>query len=920
MKPFLEIIADRLLLKFPVNMDNVAVVLPSKRSVVFFKYYLSKKIVKPIFLPQFFSIEEFIEDISGLKVIDNVSLQFQLYKSYLRSSVKKKDSFNEFLNWSSILVHDFNDIDTNMVNARFLYSNLKNVKEFDNWNVENWSFSEDKLTSIQANYLDFFESIFPIYQDFKASLLEKNTTYQGLANRMAAEKISSINMSWEKVWFVGLNALTASQHIIIDNLKQKDIARVFWDADEYYFNNKYHEASVFLKKQQSKWSEIDFEGVGDYFSKPKGQFQVITCPQNIAQAQVMSQVLSQIDKNDLNNSNTAIILADENLLFPVLNHMPVAIKKLNVTMGSPLRNTPFFSFINSFLLMKLSVLKYNKKKFYYKDLFLFIDDPYFTKIIDISSIRKLKKYVFKNNIVFISSIEIYNYLDKAKVKDIFSVTNNLEDIMKQLKHLISLLRVSLVNRKATIDSEILNIFNNNIRILENLFADITFDVDIQTLISIIKQLISKEIIPFKGEPLEGIQLMGILESRTLDFKNIIMLGVNEGLIPKGKSFNSFIPYELKKYFKIPTYTEREAVFSYHFYRILQRAENITLTYSAKIDDFSVGEKSRFITQLLSEYKSNKIHEYTFQESNTTLPLSSNHIIKNESLENEIRRWSESGVSPSALNKYIRCRLDFYYHYLVKIRENSIVDEFADNSIMGSAIHFSLDKNYPLGMLSSKKIDDVTESIINSISVYYKDNLSENNYNEGKNYLSLKVAEKLTNNFLSYEKSILKQQNSEINIICKEQKLSYNLKIDDYNFQLTGNVDRVDFYDGKLRIIDYKSGKAVSSNDLSFNSWDEIADDPKKDKLFQVLMYAYLFLKSNPEYINTDVVAGIYSLRNLDDGLIIALHNGCLLFDDSTMDNFEQQLIRILKRIIKEDFLANEDVEKCKFCSHTKIFD
>jgi len=206
MKPFLEIIADRLLLKFPVNMDNVAIVLPSKRSVVFFKYYLSKKIVKPIFLPQFFSIEEFIEDISGLKVIDNVSLQFQLYKSYLRSSVKKKDSFNEFLNWSSILVHDFNDIDTNMVNARFLYSNLKNVKEFDNWNVENWSFSEDKLTSIQANYLDFFESIFPIYQDFKASLLEKNTTYQGLANRMAAEKISSINMSWEKVWFVGLNA------------------------------------------------------------------------------------------------------------------------------------------------------------------------------------------------------------------------------------------------------------------------------------------------------------------------------------------------------------------------------------------------------------------------------------------------------------------------------------------------------------------------------------------------------------------------------------------------------------------------------------------------------------------------------------------------------------------------------------------
>ena len=917
MKPFLEKIADRLALKFPNRMEDVAVVLPSKRAVVFFKYYLSKNISKPIFLPKFYSIEEFIEDISGLNVIDNVSLQFELYQSYLEGSNKNKDSFNEFLNWSSVLLHDFNDIDTNMVDAKSLFKNLTNVKELENWNVDNWSFSNENLTDIQKGYVDFFNSMFSIYNHFTHVLLEKKSAYQGLANRIAAQRISSADFSFEKVWFVGLNALTTSQHIIIDNLKERDIARVFWDADEYYFNNSDHEAGYFLKQQEDKWSEIDFEGVGNYFSKPKEKFQVVACPQNIAQTQVMSQVLSELDKKDLNNSNTAIILADENLLFPVLNHIPQSVDKLNVTMGSPFKNTPFFSFINSFLLMNLGYLKYNKKRFYYKDLFQFIDDPYFRKIIDNESVRKLKDYITHNNIVFISSQEINDCLNKDIVNDFFDVKDKIEEVVKQLRLLVSILRLSITKKKATIDSEILLIFSDCVAVLERLFNEYAYKIDMQTFITIIKQLVSKEIIPFKGEPLEGVQLMGILESRTLDFKNVIMLGVNEGLIPKGKMTSSFIPFELKKYFKIPTYTERDAVFSYHFYRILQRAQHITLTYNTKVDDFGFGEKSRFITQLISEYKNSEISEYTFQERSIAFPLLLDHIIKNKGLEKEISRWAKKGASPSALNKFKKCRLDFYYHYLANIRENIIVDEFADNSIMGSAIHSVLEKNYPKGRIVASNLKDITPVVIKSLSQYYQENLSKNNYNEGKNYLSLKVAEKLTVDFLKYETLIL-AEGAEVEIIHKEQEFSYDLQVEDICFRLVGNVDRVDVYNGTLRIIDYKSGKAVSDKDLSFENWDEIADNPEKDKLFQVFMYAYLFLKNNPKYINTDVIAGIFSFRNLDNGLQIVEKEGKLIFDNNTLDAFEKQLIRIVKRIVNEDFFANEDFSKCKFCSHIDI--
>ena len=922
---FLDKIATRLFSKFPNGMEGVSVVLPSKRAVVFLKHYLSQKIDKPIFLPEFYSIEEFTEQLSGLKVLDNISLQFRLYQTYLNNPPKQVDSFDDFLKWSNVLLHDFNEIDRNLVDAESIYTSLKNVKELESWSVEDWSLSEDNLTKMQSDYIGFFEGMLVWYNDFKMNLLSDNLAFQGMAYKQAAEKISSVNVKWDKVWFVGLNALTKSEQEIVEFLKKENIARVFWDADRFYYENELHEAGGFLREQRERWSEIDFKGVGDYFNKPKNSFNVIACPKNITQAKVAAEVIQSYSKSDLDDSNTAIVLADEALLYPVLHNLPSAIKQLNVTMGSPLKNTILFSFVESLFKMQIHANKYAYNSFYYKDVIVVIEHPYFSKLSNNEDVLAFKRFIIKDNIVFISKSNIKKYFKNSNtVKKFFKLWNNADDSLEILNILIEELKIQLIGGKASVESEVLSTFYKSITVLQKLIAENNFEMELKTLQIVMQQLVSKETIPFKGEPLKGVQLMGILESRTLDFKNVIMLSVNEGKLPKGKSVNSFIPYDMKKYFKLPTYSESDAVFSYHFYRLLQRAENISLIYNSETDDFGSGEKSRFITQLLSEYEG-EIKELVFKGNDIEMPQTSSITIENIGLESEIKSWAEKGVSPSAINKYNNCSLQFYYHYLAKIRVDDEVDEYADASTMGTAIHDALDANYPNGILTEKFLKDHTVKILNDISANFTSALSEQGIQEGKNYLSLQIAQKLTKDFLSLEKRLINKATADgkqINIIVKEEELKHLINVDGIDFKLLGKADRVDFEGDVLRIIDYKTGK-VEQGEVAFAEYDEIVDNPKKAKAFQLLMYAYLYLKMNPKYLDKDVIAGNFSFKNLKPGLIkvsrkINKKNELLFITTNVLDEFEAQLEIVLTQINNNNFEQTSDVKNCEWCDYKSI--
>jgi hypothetical protein len=459
--------------KYPKGMDNISVVLPSKRAVVFLKNYLSKRIESPVFLPKFYSIEEFVEEISGLKVLDNLSLQFYLYQAYSKNPVKDKESFDDFLNWSNVLLHDFNEVDRNLVNPKDIFSNLKEVKELDSWNISDWSLSEDPLTQEQESFVDFFQKMFLWYSDFQEILLKNNFAYQGLAYKVASKKIISNSVQWEKVWFVGLNALTKSEQKLIEHLKQEDIARVFWDADQYYYDNPMHEAGGFLREQREKWSEIDFDGVGNYFAEKKEKFQIIACPKNVSQTKALSKILSEFSVEDLTQSNTAIILADEGLLYPVLHNLPKNIKELNVTMGSPLKYTPFYSLVESIFTMNVNAFTYKKKAFYFKDVLNVIELPILSKILNSENLINLKNYITQHNLVFITEKNIKNHLkdDSERVEAIFKIWENSETALQSTQKIISFFRESLKGAKSTIETEIIFTFYKCINQLQNLISE-----------------------------------------------------------------------------------------------------------------------------------------------------------------------------------------------------------------------------------------------------------------------------------------------------------------------------------------------------------------------------------------------------------------------------------------------------------------
>ena len=925
MKAFLEVIAERLVKKFPDSMEEVAVVLPSKRSVVFLKSYLSKLIDKPIFLPQFFSIEEFIEKLSGYKVLDNLSLQFYLYEAYLKNPPSQVDSFEKFMSWSSMLLHDFNEVDRNLVEAKDIFSNLKEVKQLENWDLEDWSFTSEPLTESQESYVTFYSQIYQWYCNFNSLLSDKKLSYQGMAYRKASCEMEELSIDWSKVWFVGLNALTKSEQLIIDHLKKKNIARVFWDADEYYYNNKNHEAGEFLRIQREKWREIDFKGVGNYFEKEKSSFNIIACPKNISQAKVASKILSSFSETDLSESKTAIVLANEGLLYPVLNHLPSNVKDINVTMGSPLKNTPFYSFIDNIFEMQLRSLNLGNSVFYYKDVLNIINHPLFSQVVKVENIIQLRNDISVNNKVYIEKETILNHLnfDFNQIDSVFSFWKDKEDAILCVDNMIAIFRETLSGKKNSIESEILYAFNTSFNLIKNLFSECDFVVELKTLHSIYKQLLSKEVVPFQGEPLKGIQLMGILESRTLDFKNVILLNVNEGLLPQGKTLNSFIPYDMKVHFKMPTYRESDAVFSYHFYRLLQRADNISILYNTETDDFGSGEKSRFITQLLSEYKG-KINNFVFGGEKLLFKEENEIIIENKDLEKQIEDWS-SYVSPSALSMYNNCSLSFYYHYLAKLRKGEEVSEFAESNIIGSAVHDAFDKTYPKGIITSSDIRMVTSDLLHNVEEEFSRLMKGENISEGKNYLSLQISKKLAHNFLLFEEQFVKRMNSQsvnLNILESEGVFNYEIDVNNKIFNIKGKVDRVDELGNQIRIIDYKTGM-VQKNDVSISEWEELNEKPGKSKAFQLLVYAYLYLKNKPQYLDREVIAGNFSFKNLKEGLIVVSKNvkrkkEVIKITSDVIDEVEELLHDIITKIMTEDFIQTPEVSRCIYCDYKDI--
>jgi ATP-dependent helicase/nuclease subunit B len=896
-----------------VNLSDITIILPSKRAGVFLKNELSQVVNKTLFSPKILSIEDFVEDLSQLKTISNTELLFEFYHSYRALSTSSEiESFEQFSKWGQILLQDFNEIDRYLIPQKDIFSYLSAIQDLTHWSLDS------NKTDFVKNYLSFWNKLLEYYSHFTEQLLNQKTGYQGLIYRKAAENIESYIKNNPKTnhVFLGFNALNTAEEIIIQALLESGWAKIYWDIDAQFINNPIHDAGLFTRTHKKNWpffKNNPFNWIGQNYSNQKN-ISIYGIPKNIGQAKYIGSILNTIQSSKNTLDSTAVILGDESLLIPVLNSIPKKITALNITMGFPLKSIPLASlFENLFYLHK----KQNDS-FYYKDIINIISHPFIRPLFH----KRGKDYaaqiidtIKSDNLIYLSINRLKDLAENkqnALIEMLFLKWNkNITETLENCSNLILIIKSHLDEKKSSnlLSLEYLYRFNELFNELIRLNSTYNYIKDISTLYSIYKELVNTETLDFKGEPLQGLQIMGMLESRVLDFETIIISSVNEGILPAGKSNNSFIPFDVKLEKKLPTYKEKDAVYTYHFYRLLQRAKNIHILYNTEADVLTGGEKSRFITQLEIEGK----HQLTNKVITPAVPKLIQDPItieKTPEVIDIIKNVAEKGFSPSSLTNYIRNPIDFYYQKILKIKEYDDAEETVASNTLGTVIHNTLEDFYqPLinTVLTIEHIQSMKSNIDKTVTHHFKSVYKEGDISKGKNLIVFEIAKRYIANFLNLEISDIKAGN-QIKIIDIERDSSISLNISELDFpiKINGKVDRVDSYNGITRIIDYKTGK-VLQNEVEIIDWEDITSDYKKySKSFQILTYVLMMLES--KQIQLPVKAGIISFKNLKSSILqfskkdkpgqYAKKNNDISAE--TLDYFKKELTNLIIEICNPD--------------------
>ncbi len=943
MPAFLEKLTKHIYTAWEGRLGDICIVLPNRRATLFIKSHLARILNKTSFLPEFYSIEDFVAHYSGLSITDPLRNQFSLYDIHRSIEGEDARSIEEFFPYASWMLSDFNDIDMYLAEREQLFNYLSDAKAMALWNPDG-----RPLSDFEKRYLGFFRSIKQYYYGLNEELVKKNMAYQGGAFRQLAENIESKSETWpwEKVIFAGFNALTPSEEKIVRHLLKTGQAEVFWDADKYYTEDPDQEAGIFLRryfrdfdKGEPRWEE---NGYAD-----KKDIQIIGVPKNAGQLKHAGEILLKLIKNKGTLDNTALVLPDESLLLPMLNSIPEEAGSFNVTMGLALKNTPLFSLFDTVLSMhqnaeRFSQMRESAQRVYYsKDLLKLVNHPWFGMLLpDIKegSSYSMSDRVRKSNRIFFPAEGIKKLFDDSgsgsAIDIIFPCDPGPLSVLASLSDLLAILRKKFIDlRKDSsqdygVELEYLFRFNNLMQRLQELVQTYKTINTLKTLQMIFRQLARQERIAFRGEPLLGLQIMGMLETRTLDFDTVIMLSANEGILPAAKMPNSFIPYDMKQEFGLPTYRHNNTVFAYHFYRLLQRARNIYLLYNTEPGPLGGGEKSRFITQLQHEIPKYNPDIQITEKLLSMPPQPGNRdtaivIQKDDSVLRLLQKEAKKGFHPSSLNIYINCPLQFYLTRLIKVEESDDVEETIDAKTLGIVIHESLRSimkdclHQPLDKETFRQFKKITAAEVKRQfgKFYHDDDISY-----GKNYLIVNVALNMLNQLFDREAGWL-DDGKELLVTALEEVLftSANItdtvNIDQINFK--GTIDRVDSKAGKVRILDYKTG-SVKAGKLKPDAWEDLFTDPEYSQALQLMMYAWLYHKNYPEVSEPE--AGIISLRAPGKGPVMLFAPDKRPLDPDVLKEFEEHLIKLLQEIVDPGvpFAQAEDVKRCKYCSFKAI--
>lgn len=921
MKTFLDELADDLITRHE-NLGELCVVFQNRRACLFFKLALQRTLAQSSWMPDVYAIEDFNQAVSGIHEADPMLALFELYACY--GDAGGNDSFELFAPWGEMLLKDFNDIDHDLADAPSLFGSLDKAKAMERWNP-----GGEGVTPFQDQFINFWSLLAAMYESLQRKLQDK---HQSLAGRIAREVAENIDEylarhSWKKIIFAGFNALTAAEEKLFKKLVKDKRAEIFWDTDEYYLNHELQEAGHSIRRYAKAWIPSDWKFRSERLIKDSKNVDIIGAAKKAVQAKVAGNIIREWLEEGKSPISIAVVLADESLLLPLLYSMPESVKSVNISMGLSLRSTPLYDLIMNIFQMHASSEERNRsgQSYYYLDILRLLAHPFIQNLFkDRSLIRACKSKILKENIVF---LDPDNLEELEPIRFLLFHWKNTDHSISTFKELVQKLLVGA--DMSVFELEMLTEFGNIVNRLKMLTSAYKLDLGVKGFQNLLTGALSATRLSFSGEPLEGIQIMGVLETRSLDFENLIVVSANENILPSAKVNHSLIPFDIRKGFGLSTYLDKDAIYAYNFYRLLQRAVSIRLIYDTEPNELGEGEQSRFITQLLHEWPAINPnvrltqHLVTLPAESASSPAHPRYVInvnKDEAILATLDRYFEKGVSPSALNKFITCSLQFYFRYVANLFPPDEVEETIEPDIFGNAVHAVLAELYEPyrgQTLSAGAIDTMIEKAEKCVLKAFTHQLHEGSLDFGKNRLLVDVGVNIIKDFLHNEKA--RVQTAPVSVLELEKTFSRLVTVSvngrKKNIRLNGKLDRVEKFGDLIRIVDYKTGQPKDNLNVDDFKKLETVQDQSMER--QVLFYAYVLAG---EMQLAAMESGVYFFREIRKGFRPLIVSKNARVELGALMEFENLLKSVLGKLVDPEtpFEQTADRALCQRCDYARI--
>ncbi|WP_426478312.1 PD-(D/E)XK nuclease family protein [Chryseobacterium sp. CBSDS_008] len=891
---FLNKIIHELLAQNP-DLSAFNIILPGKRPIVFIRQILEENNYSG-FLPNFFTIEELINTIADQQPIQGIPLWLFSFDVYRSLNLIPRDDFSDFLKWFPTLQKDWDDIlkfsDSDQAVLQYM---------FDEERIKEWAqdLGEDDNVP-RKKFLNFWQNMNVFLPVLKERLQKKNWATSGMIHEAAKARITDFAKNTKDEFiFCGFNAFTPVEEKLVRSLLQWNKAQCFFQADRYYFNDERQEAGKFLRNHKT-WKEFDdnraFQWIEDDFNQPK-KIKVYEVSGNVTQTKVLPEIFKEI--NNKTYSNTAVVLLDENLLPASLDVMH-GVDNLNITMGFPLKNLSFSNAVKRLFYLQKQLEK-NKYSYYYRDIFPILEElP--KSLEDEQIINDFKAKIEERNIVYISHKLLHELLSRLSYFGLLQKaagTNAYLDMLIAFCQQVKWLEID------DIQYENVSHFENAFRIIKNQLTPYNIEIKMETLEILINQHINSESIDFQGEPLRGLQIMGLLETRLLNFENVILLSVNEGKLPLGNSQNTYIPFDIRRFFDLHTFLENDSIYAYHFYRLLQDAKNVHMLYNALSSGVNTGEKSRFITQIEME-SSHEIEHLIIENSSEPIATQPIEISKTQIVQDRLQKWKEK-VSASHLTSYLYNPIDFYLSKILNTSETDEIEEELSIKNYGNLVHYSLQEVYEVLKGKVLKESDLKNSV-KAIDQYINIAIEKLKhqpefYEKGMNYIHKAIAKKVIENVLNHDLELIKQGN-------KLEIIDIERRFENIDFPLDGNdkvsffgfIDRIDKLNGTLRIIDYKTARIKNLTvKIDEGNVAEYFHNSDRKQALQLCIYHYV-VQHLPEFWGFPIETGIWSFADAKKGMV------SLQFDKGNIDDAMKSVKSLILEILNPDINFVETIK------------